>query len=111
MVLLYFIQWLKNNYPDKYCIGILHFEGGELEQKFNILADDVFYLSENPKVPLVYRLANKISKITLDKHIKENFDKQLQKIYKKKYRIIYANSVLSLWTAVNIKKNTNLNFN
>ena len=108
LVLLYFIEWLVENHPNDYDIGILHLKGGELEPRFNKLAKHVFKIPPR-KTSFSYRVANKILSSQLVNKIDTPSEKMVNRIIKLGFDIIYANTAVTLDMAAKIKVKHNKN--
>jgi glycosyltransferase involved in cell wall biosynthesis len=91
LVLLYLMQWLKKNQPN-YVLDILFVEGGLLEKEFNKVTNEQFYISKiKPKKTLWRKFRNKFFKHFNIQNNKDFYNN----IAKKKYDIIYSNTVVS----------------
>lgn len=104
LVLLYFMEWLKKHHPDDFEIGILHLKGGEIENRFNAVAQHVYYIENNPNKSIAFKVANKLSKGKLKKNQQTPLQKCIDKIALANYNLIYANTVVALPVGVEIKK-------
>ncbi len=108
LVLLYFMEWLEEHYPNAYEVGVLHLKGGALEPRFNKLAKHVFKMAPN-RPSITYRVANKIAPEQLSKKLKTPNEKMVNQIAELGFDIIYANTAVALNTATEIKQKTNNN--
>jgi glycosyltransferase involved in cell wall biosynthesis len=102
LVLLYFMEWLVENHPNDYDIGILHLKGGELEPRFNKLAKHVFKV-EPIKPIFLLKVANKLLPQKLVPKSTKPTDVILSQVNKLGFDIIYANTALTLSIATAIK--------
>lgn len=100
LVLLYFMQWLNENHKEKFDVGILHLRGGELEERFNAVAKHIHKAENTYSRSLINRAANKL----IRGRLAQSEMKTINKISKLNYDIIYANTVVTLPLAVQIKK-------
>lgn len=106
LVLLYLMEWLRENHSKEYEIGILHLNGGEIEKSFNKAANYVYNIKPQNNTSLVLRVINKLSQ---GKFVKYYAQKCINTIAHYNYDIIYANSIVSLSTAIQIKQKTKSN--
>ncbi len=100
MVLLYFMQWLKKT-SKKHEIDCLALNGGPLKTDFKKASHAFFQVKTKHKIHLLDKFLQKI------RRKKNNFEqnkKLLKELKKNKYQLIYANSVVSLKWALEIKK-------
>jgi glycosyltransferase involved in cell wall biosynthesis len=94
------MEWLNEHHKEQYDVGILHLKGGELEERFNSVATHIHKVENKYSRSLIFRAANKLSRGKLA----QGEMKTINKISKLNYNIIYANTVVALPLAVQIKK-------
>ncbi|WP_242133245.1 glycosyltransferase family 4 protein [Aestuariivivens marinum] len=102
IVLLHFIRWFKQQHPNV-VIGVLLLRGGELEPEFSELASQTFnaqHISKPPK--LLNRIVRKL-KSKLGFSIKSRKNTFLEQIAQYHYDVIYANTIISIPFAAQLK--------
>lgn len=105
LVLLYFMRWIKKHHSHIE-MDILYVSGGVLEPEFNALCSKSFHYSSSKaqkKASLLRRVFNKILKKISVKHLNPN-DTFFKSLADNTYDVVYANSVVSLPLADNIKQ-------
>jgi|SRR5690554_480427 len=103
LVLLYFIQWLKESHPEIH-FDILSLSGGPLEKDFDMLTRNHF--KPFKKKILLRRILRfvlrKLNFLKLNKNDIYNY--QLKNLSKREYDIIYQNTVVGLETSSELKR-------
>lgn len=107
LVLLYFMEWLNDHHKDEYEIGILSLKGGELNERFNAVATQVYTIKHVKNRNFAFKVANKFSNGRISAKQLTSAEKCIQEIIKIDYDIIYANTVVTLPFAVQIKQALN----
>ena len=108
-VLLYFLQWLKQHHSEIH-LSVLSLNAGGLTNEFKMVADDYYELSKitTPKSNLVQRFKNKFSKIIGINYSRTDFKKVfIENLSQQDFDWIYANTVVSIPLAYNIKQLNN----
>nr|WP_315255319.1 glycosyltransferase [uncultured Flavobacterium sp.] len=106
-VLLQFLQWLKNYHNDSICFDVLFIKGGNIQNEFEQLAVKTYHLSDF-NVINKESFFNKIKRFALKRIIiKSKETKKYDKLLSNNYEIIYANTMISIPLAVELKKATN----
>jgi glycosyltransferase involved in cell wall biosynthesis len=101
MVMLHFIEWLKKQ-PIKVDFDVISLRDGELNDVFKRQCSNYISLYINADTSIFARAINLIAvKIFKQNSFYKNW--KLKNVLKKKYDIIYANSILSLPLANEIK--------
>lgn len=102
--LLYFIDWLKS-YKKEYEIHVLSLKSDNPLNNAFKEASDVYYDLTNVSNKVDYNLKNRISRKLLGNPFISEKQRLLLEIIEHKYTLIYANTVVSLPIALQIKKN------
>ena len=99
LILLNFMQWLKQNQP-QIEIHSLSLRQGVLSESFKSVSQNFIEL-ENPNDSIFKRSINKLKKTSTKAEFKKNI---LARLKKENYEVIYANSIMSLDWAIAIKR-------
>jgi glycosyltransferase involved in cell wall biosynthesis len=103
MVLLYFMQWLKQHQPEV-CVDFLTLNEGDLSEDFKQVCHEYYNLIiPYKRKTLFQRVINKIIKSKLQKSKKQPV---IEKLSNTNYDLIYANSVAAAQTGFLIKNNS-----
>ena len=101
MVLLHFLKWIKANHP-QINIDVLTLRGGALEGEFKTVCHSYYSFYQLTKFKKLNIFKGVLSKLKLFKI--PNLEKLLvEKLAKKNYNLIYANSIPSLHIAATLK--------
>ena len=102
LVLLYFMQWLRENYKE-YKLDLLVLNEGKLSDDFKIVANNYYSIKGlEKKIPFQKQLPFFLSS-RLNKFLQKRF---MSKIKNNNYHLIYANTVASLKIAEELKKDS-----
>lgn len=99
-LLLYFLKWLNKEHSE-INKDVLLLKDGDLKKDFRHVANSIFIWKSMNVVS--NKIINKILKLIIFFKDKEN-KKILKKIIKKKYSLIYANTIVSIPIAIMIKR-------
>tara|TARA_B100000378_G_scaffold252787_2_gene228314 strand:+ start:597 stop:1736 length:1140 start_codon:yes stop_codon:yes gene_type:complete len=111
IVLLHFLRWLRKNQPET-ILTLLSLKEGELKEEFEGEVDNFYLLSEFKKEELTFlkevkkKFLKKIGRYSQKSHPKDVF---LKKLAFQDFDLVYANTIVSIPTAINLKSiNENL---
>jgi glycosyltransferase involved in cell wall biosynthesis len=107
MVLLHFMAWIKEHHPEVE-VGVLLMKSGQLAERFHLLANK-YYVYQYKKKSYINKLKRKINKLFFAKKPISDEAFFLNQIAYDNYDVIYANTVLSIETAVKIKSKSQSN--
>jgi glycosyltransferase involved in cell wall biosynthesis len=102
LVLLYFMQWLKQNY-NNYQIDLLVLSEGVLSSDFKSISENYYSVSDLENKFIFHNQLPTFFKTRIYNYLKEGF---LNKIRNNKYDILYANTVQTLPIACLLKQNS-----
>ena len=104
LVLLYFLQWLSKQNKE-ISVTVLALKGGVLAGEFQLVANEYLELptSSSAGLPLIEYSRHLLKKVGFGKKWPNNKEKLLRKLAKEEFDLIYANSVVSIPIAHNIK--------
>lgn len=100
LVLLYFMQWLKQNHAN-YQIDLLVLNEGRLSDDFKKISRNYYSFSSLENKFILHNQIPPSFKVRIDKILKKRF---LDKVRNNKYDIIYANTVATLPVARELKE-------
>jgi glycosyltransferase involved in cell wall biosynthesis len=100
LVLLYFMQWLKQNHTN-YQIDLLVLNEGRLSDDFKKISRNYYSFSSLENKFILHNQIPPSFKVRIDKIFKKRF---LDKVRNNKYDIIYANTVATLPVARELKE-------